>query len=357
MALHRPDEPALYPAEVHHRIRHDDRGDYSRAARLLNDSDVEVVCLQHEFGIWGGEAGSFVLDFVRALRKPFVVTLHTVLRRPGALQQRIVEELTERSAATVVMSRSASALLQGPRRFHRSNVEVVPHGVPDLPLRDPATMKPRLGLGPQPLILSFGLLGRGKGYESVIEAVPLVAARIPDVRYVVLGATHPAMLRDEGEAYRHSLQALAAERGVADKVVFVDKFVSQAELGEWLMAADIFVTPYPNLEQIVSGTLSYALGAGKAIVSTPYAYAVEMLEGGRGILVEPGSSQALADAFVRILGDEWLRRTLSLTAYRHSRQMVWSQVAERYRAIFRKVAMVPAPASMDAVDSAGVANG
>ncbi len=357
VALHRPDEPALYPAEVRHRIRHDDRGDYSRAAALLDDSDVEVVSVQHEFGIWGGEAGSFVLDLVRALRKPYVVTLHTVLRHPSPLQQRIVRELTDRAATSIVMSQSAAALLAQGQPAGMRNVEVVPHGVPDLPLRDPATMKPRLHLGPEPLILSFGLLGRGKGYEQVIEAMPAVVAEIPEARYFVLGATHPGMLRDEGEAYRHSLQSLAADLGVADRVAFVDKFVSQEELGDWLMAADVFVTPYPNLEQIVSGTLSYAMGAGKAIVSTPYAYAAEMLRDGRGRLVPPGSPAALATAFVEILRDEWLRRSLGLMAYRHGREMIWSRVGERYRHILERVARVPARPEMSPLDSAGVANG
>lgn len=345
VALHLPDGPGPYPVEVRHRIRADIQADYRSAAQALNECGVDVVSIQHEYGIWGGEAGSFVLDFVRQLRRPFVATLHTVLRSPSPLQKSVLAELVDTSAASVVMSRAAATLLTRAYGVDPARVDIVPHGVPNLPLVAPRVAKLRLGLGEEPSILSFGLLGPGKGYESVIEAMPAVVEQFPTARYVVLGATHPEMLRREGEAYRHHLEERAATLGVADHVHFVDRFVGKVELGVWLEAADVFVTPYPNLDQIVSGTLSYAMGAGKAIVSTPYAYAAEMLDEGRGRLVEPGSHGALAKAFVELLSDDGLRAQLGRLAYRHSRSMLWPEVADRYRAIFARVTAAPTPAA------------
>ncbi len=345
MALHAPEGPDSYPAEVRHRIRSDVRGDYIATARALNASGVEVVSIQHEYGIWGGEAGSYVLDFVRELRMPFVATLHTVLRNPKFVQRSVLAELVDASAASVVMSTAAASLLTRAYNVDPARLEIVPHGVPPLPLVAPDLVKPRLGLDRDPVILSFGLLGPGKGYESAIEAMPAVVAEFPTARYMVLGATHPDLLRREGEAYRRRLEDLAGTIGVAGHVCFVDRFVDKDELNAWLEAADVFVTPYPNLDQIVSGTLSYAMGAGKAIVSTPYAYAAEMLGDGRGRLVEPGSPAALADAFIELLRDGDLRAKLGRRAYRHSRSMLWPEVGSRYRAIFARVAAAGAPAA------------
>jgi len=316
--------------------------DYTRVARALNDSDVDAVSIQHEYGIWGGDDGAYVLDFVRALRMPAVATLHTVLRRPTVSQRRILTELVDESAATVVMSRAAAALLTRAYAVDPARLDVVAHGVPNLPLVEPDSVKPRLGLEGRQVILSFGLLGPGKGYESAIAAMPAVVKAIPSVMYVILGATHPDLLHREGEAYRRSLEVTAATLGVTDHVRFVDRFVGRVELGTWLEAADIFVTPYPNLDQIVSGTLSYAMGAGKAIVSTPYAYAVERLAHGRGRLVPAGSSDALAETFIELLRDPGLRATLGRRAYEYSRGMIWSQVGAEYRRIFGRVTRAPA---------------
>jgi glycosyltransferase involved in cell wall biosynthesis len=340
VALHLPDGPTPYPSEVRWRIRAEIPSDYPAAAHALNERNVEVVSVQHEYGIWGGEAGSFILDFVRELRKPYVATLHTVLRNPSRLQKSILAELVDTSAASVVMSRAAATLLTDEYGIDPGRLDVVPHGVPRLPLVPRPGAKSRLGLDEGRIILSFGLLGPGKGYEAVIRAIPAVVEEFPMARYVVLGATHPDMLRREGEAYRRRLEELAARLGVAEHVQFVDRYVAKSELGAWLEAADVFVTPYPNLDQIVSGTLSYAMGAGKAIVSTPYAYAEEMLENGRGLLVPPGSPEALASAFLELLGDDALRTRLGWLAYRRSRSMLWPEVALRYRDIFARVAAV-----------------
>jgi glycosyltransferase involved in cell wall biosynthesis len=317
--------------------------DYGHAARALNDCGVDVVSIQHEYGIWGGDDGVYVLDFVRALRIPAVATLHTVLRHPTLSQRRILSELVDASAATVVMSQAAASLLTRAYAVDPTRLDIVAHGVPDLPLVAPDTVKPRLGLQGRQVILSFGLLGPGKGYESAIAAMPAVVKAMPSATYVILGATHPDLLHREGEAYRRRLEATAATLGVTDHVRFVDRFVGRVELGAWLEAADIFVTPYPNLEQIVSGTLSYAMGAGKAIVSTPYAYASERLADGRGRLVPAGSPDALAEAFIKLLQHPELRASLGRRAYEYSRGMVWPEVGGEYRRVFAHAARTAIP--------------
>lgn len=338
VALHPADAPGPYPIEVRHRIRRDVQTDYGSVARALNASDVDVVSIQHEYGIWGGADGAYVLDFVRTLQMPAVATLHTVLRQPTARQRLILTELIAASARTVVMSRTAAALLTHAYGVEPARLEIVPHGVPHLPLVEPDTVKPGLGLEGRRVILSFGLLGPGKGYESAIAAMPAVARAVPNATYVILGATHPDLIHREGEAYRQSLQATAEALDVTDHVQFVDRFVSKVELGTWLKAADVFVTPYPNLDQIVSGTLSYAMGAGKAIVSTPYAYARELLADGRGRLIQPGSTDALAASLTELLRDPELRHTLGRRAYEHSRGMIWSEVGLQYRQVFAEAA-------------------
>jgi glycosyltransferase involved in cell wall biosynthesis len=344
VALTPPDQIGSYPSEVHHRVRRDEPQDYLSVARALDRCRVDAVSIQHEYGIWGGEDGESVIDFVNALRLPTVTTLHTVLRNPSPHQRRILVDLVQSTDATVVMSRAASALLSEAYGIDSSRIDVIPHGVPEFPLVDPQTIKPTLDLGGKDVILSFGLLGPGKGYESAIAAMPAVVAANPNARYVILGATHPELLRREGEAYRQSLIGRVAALGLAKHILFVNRFVGRQELGRWLEAADVFVTPYPNLEQIVSGTLSYAMSAGKAIVSTPYAYAAELLAGGRGVLVEPGSSAALSAAFIDLLGDPERRAAVGLRAYEHSRGMIWSEVGAQYQRVFARVTSRQAPA-------------
>jgi glycosyltransferase involved in cell wall biosynthesis len=312
-------------------------------ARSLDDCGVDVVSIQHEYGIWGGKDGAFVLDFVRALGVPAVTTLHTVLRQPSLSQRRILTELIDASAATVVMSQAAASLLTRAYSVDPARLDIVPHGVPNLPLVDPDSVKPRLGLEGRTVILSFGLLGPGKGYESAIAAMPDVVKAIPSATYVILGATHPDLLEREGEAYRRGLEAKAEALGVTEHVQFVDRFVGRVELGTWLEAADVFVTPYPNLDQIVSGTLSYAMSAGKAIVSTPYAYARERLAHGRGRLVPSGSTALLAEAFIELLSDPKLRTAIGRRAYEHSRGMIWFEVGAEYRRVFARAARSALP--------------
>jgi glycosyltransferase involved in cell wall biosynthesis len=336
VALHPPGQASPYPLEVHHRIRRDEPADYARTARSL-DACVVVVSLQHEYGIWGGDDGESVLDFVGALDVPAVATLHTVLREPTPRQHAILGELVKRVRATVVMSRSAATLLTSVYGVDPTRLVIIPHGVPDLPMVRSETTKPGLGLDGRDVILSFGLLGPGKGYELALEALPAVVAEHPAVCYVIVGATHPDLVRLQGEAYRASLIDRVEKLGLRDHVQFVDRFVGRVELTRWLESADVFVTPYPNLDQIVSGTLSYAMGAGRAIVSTPYAYATELLADGRGVLVPPGSPEALAAALNGLLEDDELRGALGRRAYEHSRRMVWPEVGTDHQRLFARI--------------------
>ncbi|HET7726468.1 MAG TPA: glycosyltransferase family 4 protein [Candidatus Limnocylindrales bacterium] len=341
VALHPGDQPLPYGLEVHHRIRRDEQSDYAPIARSLSRC-VEVASIQHEFGIWGGPNGAYVLDFVEALSVPAVTTLHTVLREPSPEQRAILSELIARSDATVVMSQSAARLLATAYGVDDRTLDVIPHGVPDLPLVDPTPVKAGLGVEGREVILTFGLLGPGKGLELALEALPAVVAEHPTACYVIVGATHPDLVRSEGEAYRQRLLAQVAAAGMEDHVRFVDRFVGRVELTRWLEAADVFVTPYPRLDQIVSGTLSYAMGAGRAIVSTPYSYAAEVLADGRGVLIPPASPAALAAALIEILGDDELRASLGRRAHAYSRRMVWWAVAGGYRAVFDRLAAKPA---------------
>jgi glycosyltransferase involved in cell wall biosynthesis len=349
VALHPPEQAAAaYPLEVHHRIRKDESADYLKVARDLGRC-VDIVSIQHEYGIWGGVDGGHVIDFVRALDVPSVATLHTVLQRPTAGQRHVLSDLVARTDATVVMSNSAADLLTGVYAVDRGRVHVIPHGVPDLPLVNAEMVKPGLGVDGRMVLLSFGLLGPGKGYELALAALPEVISAHPTALYVIVGATHPDLIVREGEAYRQGLAEIVKRLGLQGHVRFVDRFVGRVELTQWLEAADIFVTPYPNLDQIVSGTMSYAMGAGRAIVSTPYAYARELLADGRGVLIPPASSPALAAALNDLLDDPERRSSIGSRAYAHSRGMVWSAIGNRYRDLFAHLAAPTRPAARTAL--------
>ena len=337
MALHPTGEAGPYPAEVRHRIRRDTQTDYTAAAHALNDCGVEVVSVQYGRGIWGGEDGAYVLDFARALRVPMVTTFHDVPAGPTPVQRANIAELVDLSAATIVMSESAAAEMTRSYGIPADRLDIVPHGVPHLPQVAADTIKPRLGLQGRAVILSFGLLEPGKGYETVIDAMPAVVAAHPTACYVILGATDPNHLAADGNAYRAGLEAQVAKRGMTASVKFVDRFVGRVELGNWLEAADVITTPYADLDQTVSSTLSFAMAAGKPIVSTPYAYATEMLSPDLGRLVPAGSPEALAREFIELLGDPELRSAIGLRAYERSRGMVWWEVGAQYRRIFDAV--------------------
>jgi glycosyltransferase involved in cell wall biosynthesis len=337
VALHPPGEPGPYPAEVRHRVRRDERGDYGHVAESLNACGVDVVSLQYEPSIWGGR-GAYVLDFIRGLRIPLVVTLHDLPAHPSPEERDVVREMVDTAATTVVMSEAAATRLAGVYGVTASTVEFVPYGIASLPLVAPDTIKPRLGLKDRTVILSFGLLAPGKGFETMIEAMPEIVAACPSARYTILGSTSPDAPEAEGDAYRAALQAQVTAMGLADHVQFVDRFVGRVELGTWLEAADVFVAPAPELERTVSGTLAYAMGAGKAVVSTPSHYATEMLAEGRGRLVAPSSPAELAGAVIDLLNDPAARAAMGKRAYEHTRGMVWWEVGRRYRAIFDRAA-------------------
>ena len=341
VALHRRGDPILYPMEVTSLIRADARADYSRAVDRMARAGVEVVSIQHEYGIFGGRDGAYILELIDGLeraRVPMVATLHTVLRNPSRSQRAVMDRILGSAAAAVVMSHAAAGILVDSYGAEPSRVRMVPHGVPDLPLVDPALHKKEFGLEDREVVLSFGLLGPGKGYEHAIEAMARVRKARSRALFVVLGSTHPNLVLAQGEAYRDRLRGMVDHLGLADHVRFVDRFVAQDELGRWLLAADALVMPYPNLDQVVSGTLSYALAAGRPVVSTPFAYASEVLAGGRGILVAPGSTAALADALEGLLADAPRRRAMGGQAYLFSRRMLWREVAAEYRSVFEEVA-------------------
>ena len=341
VALGGPGEVVATKQRVRHVIRTDVPADFARAARSLMYGGVGAVSVQHEYGIWGANDGEGVLEFLSALSVPAVATLHTVLRHPTAGQARVMRGILDTTAAVVVMSRAAASILVDRYAADPSHLEIIPHGVPDLPFVEPDSVKPGLGMSGRQVLLSFGLVGPGKGYESVIETMPEVVRAVPDACYVILGATHPELQRTEGERYRTRLETMVAELGMTEHVVFIDRFVTQHELSRWLEAADVFVTPYPNLDQIVSGTLSYAMAAGKASVSTPYLYASEILADGRGRLVPPGDPGAMAGALVELLQDHGLRAAMAQRAYLHGRGMLWSRVAADYEQLFTRLRAAP----------------
>ena len=295
---------------------------------------MNVVCVQHGHGIWGGEDGGFVLDFIRALRVPMVVTLHDVPANPSPAQRSILTELVDTAGATIVMSHAAASGMARSYGVPADRLDIVPQGVPHLPQVAADTIKPRLGLQGRAVILSFGLLEPGKGCETVIDAMPAVIAAVPSALYVIMGATDPDSLARDGDTYRASLEAQVAARGLGQHVRFADRFVGRVELGNWLEAADVITTPYPDLDRTVAATLSYAMAAGKPIVSTPYAYALEMLSPELGRIVPPGSPDGLAGAFIELLSDPDLRASMGRRAYERSRGMVWWEIGSQYRRIF-----------------------
>jgi glycosyltransferase involved in cell wall biosynthesis len=350
-----PGRGTPFPLEVHHRIRRDERADYAATGRALG-SCVEAVSIQFDYDTWGGDDGEFVFDLVQALDVPAVATLHAVPRTPTPRQRTVLADLIASVDATVVMSKSAATLLTNDFGVDPHRLTVIPHGVPDLPLADPAVIKASLGLDGRQVILSFGLLGPTKGHELMLEALPAVIAANPAACYVIVGVTHPDLLEADGETYRATLVARVKALKLGNHVRFVDEFAHRVAMTRWLQAADIVVTPYTDLDQMVSGTLSYAMGAGRAIVSTPYAYAAELLADGRGVLVGAPSPSSFATALNKVLGDDKLRAALGRTAYDDSRRMVWSEVGAQYRALFQRVgagsvAAVAPPAGFTALNA------
>ena len=323
-----------YPPRVRFEIRQSTQADYRLAAEFLNVNQVSTVCLQHEYGIFGGTCGSHILAMLKRLRRPLVPTLHTVLKDPNADQLLVLKEITRIASRVVVMSDLAHEMLHEIYGVPTEKIAKIHHGIPDVPFIDASFYKDQFGVEGKKVLLTFGLLSPGKGLEYAIEALPAIVAKHPDVVYIILGATHPHIKRESGEEYRNGLVRLASELGVKDNVIFQNRFVELSELCEFLGAADLYVTPYLNEAQITSGTLAYALGAGKATISTPYWYAKEMLADGRGRLVPFRDADAIAEQAIDLLDNETERHAMRKRAYTFCRQMLWKRVAQDYLDVF-----------------------
>ncbi len=348
-----PDSSYDYPERVRLELSQEDETSYERAAEFLNFNGNDLVCMQHEYGIFGGVAGSHILTLLRKLKMPLVTTLHTVLREPDSNQRAVLDEISHLSDRLIVMSEHAACLLHDVYGVPAGKIDLIPHGVPDLPFTDPNYYKDLFGTPGKPVLLTFGLLSPNKGIENVIRALPRILEEHGDVVYIVSGATHPHIRRREGETYRDSLQTLAAELGVSSHVIFNNRFVSSEELVEHVGAADIYITPYRQEAQVVSGTLAIALGAGKAIISTPYWHAKDLLADGRGVIVPFDDPDSLAEATIRLLDNDAERHAMRKRAYLHSRGTTWQKTAQAYMASFQRARVErmlrPRPALPDMV--------
>lgn len=325
-----------YSAPVRFVVFEPDLAGYRRAAEFLNINHVDTVSLQHEYGIFGGKAGSHVLALLQSLRTPVVTTLHTVLNEPDAEHLQVMQQIAALSDRVVVMSAKGQEFLRSVYGVPEDHIDVIPHGIPDIPFVDPNFYKDQFDVAERPVIITFGLLAPSKGLEYVIEALPKIKQAFPNVVYLIVGATHPHCIRAEGEAYRLRLQRLARELDVEKNVMFHNRFVAAEELIEFIGASDIYVTPYLSRDQITSGTLAWAVGAGKAVISTPYWYAEELLGDDRGLLVPFREHQPIADAAIRLLSDDAARHAMRKRAYMYGRSMTWPNVAHQYTDTFRR---------------------
>jgi len=329
-------ESTKYGEPVKFDIRRDIEDDYRSAADYINFSPARVVSLQHEYGLFGGDQGNYLLLLLRKLRVPVVTTLHTVLDEPHDTQRKVLSEIADISYRVVVMSQQGVSMLTDVYSVPREKIVLLPHGIPDLPQVNPNNYKHKFGLGGRKIILTFGLISRNKGIEVMIKALPDIVAEDTSVLYAVVGVTHPNVQLADGEEYRLSLQRLVAELGLAEHVMFYNHFVKVPELHQWLCAADFYATPYLYAQQLTSGTLAFALGSGKAIISTPYWYAEELLADGRGRLVPFGDSQAIADNILELLRNPREYQAMRKRAYAFGRKMTWPRVGARYWKLFNE---------------------
>lgn len=334
VAMNDTDTPYLYPPHVCVQIRDGKIEDYVSAAAFLNAGNFDLVCLQHEFGIFGGSAGSHILELLSRLTMPVVTTFHTVLAKPNAAQRAVMDRIIDISSSLIVMAEKGRSLLLTHYGAPADKIEVIAHGIPDFTFVEPDDAKSELGFSGRTVLLTFGLLSYNKGIEVVIDAMPAILKDRPDAVYVVLGATHPHLVRDQGEAYRKTLMKRARELGVEEHVEFIDRFVDLPTLLKFIAMCDVYVTPYLDEAQMTSGTLAYSFGLGKAVVSTPYWHAQELLADDKGILVPFGDSPAISREISALLMDEPRRLAIRTRAFTSSRSMVWAKVAERYLGVF-----------------------
>ena len=325
-----------YAPDVGFEIQEQHLRDYQEAANFLRLNGFDVLCLQHEFGIYGGKSGGHILALLRQVNLPVVTTLHTILEEPSPDQRRVMDEIVKLSERLVVMTERGRGILRDVYSVPGDKIDLIAHGIPDTPFVDPNSLKDQFGLEGKKVLLTFGLLSPGKGIEHVIQALPKITRQHPDLVYIVLGATHPNLLRMEGESYRLNLERLAEKLGMSQHVAFYNRFVGIEELKQFIGAADIYLTPYLIEEQATSGTLCYAFGCGRAVISTPYWHAKELLAEDRGVLVPFKNSESIARAVTDLLKDEKHLETMSKQAYSLGREMVWSQTAKHYFKSFRK---------------------
>ena len=333
-----------YPDRVRFEIKEQDIDSYKAAADFLNLNDTDVVCLQHEFGIFGGDAGGYILALLRQLKMPIITTLHTVLQNPSVRQRRVMDELLALSDYVIVMTQKSVDILQEVNKMPGSKIRMVPHGIPDVSFIDPNFYKDQYGVEGKTALLTFGLLAPHKGIEVVLRALPEVIKKYPNTVYIVVGTTHPNLLRHEGEAYRIFLQRLCDDLKISRNVIFHNRFVSAEELKELLVLADIYITPYHEKVQVVSGTLSYSFGAGNAVISTPYWHAAELLSDGKGIIVPFNDPEAMGEAIIRLIGNENERNAMRKNAYLLGREMIWANVGSKYASIFEESRIKRPPA-------------
>jgi glycosyltransferase involved in cell wall biosynthesis len=323
-----------YPAAVQFQIPDETIDCYAQAADFLNAAPFDVVCLQHEYGIFGGDAGGYITELLKRLTMPIVTTLHTVLPTPTPAQRNVMEQIIAKSTKIVVMAEKGREVLRSVHHVSPQKIEVIPHGIPDFPFLETHHAKTKFGFSGRTVILTFGLLSPSKGIETVIDAMPGIVKSCPNAVYVILGATHPNLVRAQGEAYRDSLMTRVQELGIEDHVAFFNQFVDQATLLDFISMCDVYATPYLNEAQMTSGTLAYSFGLGKAVVSTPYWHARELLDDGRGILVPFGDSKAIGTEIAALLTNDVRRHAMRKRAYSTSRSMTWAQTAKRYLAAF-----------------------
>ena len=325
-----------YPNEVRFEIEEQKLTSYQRAADFINFNNTEIVSLQHEFGIYGGNSGSHILALLRDLHLPAITTLHTILEKPSSNQLLVMKELIKLSTRLISMTEKGKTFLTDIYKAPLEKIDVIPHGIPDMPFVDPNFYKDQFGVEGKQVFLTFGLLSPQKGIENVLKALPDVLKEFHDVVYVILGATHPNLVKEHGETYRMSLERMAADLGIKKNVIFYNRFVDIEELKAFIGMSDIYITPYINKAQITSGTLAYAFGCGKAVVSTPYWHAEELLADGRGVLVPFGDSNAIAKELISLLKDENNRHAMRKKAYLLGRNMIWNEIAHRYVESFQK---------------------
>lgn len=351
-AMTDPQADYCYPPAVRMAIRQDEPGDYLRAAGAINSGGFDAACLQHEFGIFGGDAGSHVLALIAALKVPLVTTLHTVLDRPSPAQRLVMEAILAASVRVIVMARKGRDILVETYGADPERIAVIPHGIPDVPFQSSEAAKQQLGYAGRQVILTFGLISPNKGIEVMIEAMPAIIAQAPSAVYVVMGATHPHLLREAGETYREGLIKRVRKLGIEDHVVFLNSFVDRPELLDHIAMCDVYVTPYLLAAQMTSGTLAYSHGAGRPIVSTPYWHAAELLADGSGVLVPFGDPVSLAREVASLLADEPAREAMARKAYAASRPSTWASTARRYADCFRMVSRLSGLRIVTALDEA-----